>query len=128
MNSVSSHLLLWIGAALLHLESAHEGAVFGGFESEEVAREFDERVARHVVPGERQRPSRAPEPPDERPPSAPSPRWSLQAQGGFRRPGVAPPSTTRRGRSCTSVRGPSRGGLQREAEQRPPQQPQSTPR
>ena len=66
MNSVSSHLLLWIGAALLHLESAHEGAVFGGFESEEVAREFDERVARHVVPGERQRPSRAPEPPDER--------------------------------------------------------------
>ena len=56
LNSVSSHLLLWIGAALLHLESAHDGAVFGGFESEQVGREFDERVARHVVPGERQAP------------------------------------------------------------------------
>mmetsp|Transcript_20465 Transcript_20465/g.65441 ORF Transcript_20465/g.65441 Transcript_20465/m.65441 type:complete len:129 (+) Transcript_20465:3-389(+) len=41
------------GAALLHLESAHDGAVFGGFESEQEGREFDERVARHVVPGAR---------------------------------------------------------------------------
>ena len=38
---------------VLHLESAHEGAVFGGFEDEAEARRFDEQIASHVVPGTR---------------------------------------------------------------------------
>ena len=39
-------------ARLLHLESA-DGAVFGGFEAEAAATEFDRRIRAHVIPGAR---------------------------------------------------------------------------